>query len=426
MSRKVSGEQLHVCDSGYGQRMRILHTSDWHLGRTLHGVDLMGYQAAYLEHLIDVARTEQVGAVVIAGDVYDRAIPPVEAVNLLSETLQRLSEFTSVVLTPGNHDSAARLGFGAELMRENLHVRAKVAQVGQAVQVTTADGDGALFYGVPYLDPDDARYRLAVSEQEPLARSHEAVMGAAMRRIHQDLDARRSSAKARIPAVVVAHAFVVGGQASESERDIRVGGVDNVAGAVFAGVDYVALGHLHGPQRVQVVADAALGSVSDSTPTPTVARYSGSPLAYSFSEMNHRKSTALLTLGPDGVQGEPELISAPVPRKLSEVRGELDDLLGAAGDAHVDNWVRVHVTNPARPDDLQTRVKERFPHALMVLHEPPARERAAAMAHITAAADPLEVCTQFIEYVRGGTATEPEKLVLRGAVERVNAQEMSA
>ncbi len=401
--------------------MRILHTSDWHLGRTLHGVDLLSHQAAYLDHLIELARTEHVGAVVIAGDVYDRAIPPVEAVTLLSDTLHRLSEFTSVVLTPGNHDSATRLGFGAELMRDNLHVRAKVAHVGQAVQITSDDGAQALFYGVPYLDPDDARYRLAQDAEEPLARSHQAVMGAAMARIRTDLDRRRTTSHDRIPAVVVAHAFVVGGQGSDSERDIRVGGVDNVGGAVFAGADYVALGHLHGPQKVNVTAAPSSGTAGD----VTIARYSGSPLAYSFSEMNHKKSTALLTLGPDGVQADPELIAAPVPRKLSELRGNLDDLLGAAGEKHVDNWVRVHVTNPARPDDLVSQVKARFPHALMVLHEPPAREHATQAAHVTATTDPLDVCDQFVQYVRGGEPTTEEKLVLRHALERVNAGEMS-
>lgn len=403
--------------------MRILHTSDWHLGRTLHGVDLLGHQAEYLDHLVDLARTEQVGAVVVAGDVYDRAIPPVEAVTLLSETLRRLSEFTSVVLTPGNHDSATRLGFGAELMRDSLHVRAKVAHVGQAVQINSDDGASALFYGVPYLDPDDARFRLAEDPELPLARSHEAVMGAAMARIRADLSARRAAAHDRVPAIVVAHAFVVGGEGSDSERDIRVGGVDNVGSAAFSGVDYVALGHLHGPQQVSV---AAVSSAEAEAPARTVARYSGSPLAYSFSEMNHTKSTVLLELGPDGVRGEPELVAAPVPRKLSELRGDLADLLGSAGEEHLDNWVRVHVTNPARPDDLVAQVKARFPHALMILHDPPARESAVGAAHITATADPLDVCEQFVEYVRGGEATPDEKLVLRHTLERVNAGEMSA
>ena len=420
--------------------MRILHTSDWHLGRTLHGVDLLGHQGAYLDHLVEIARSEQVGAVVIAGDVYDRAIPPIEAVALLSETLRRLSEITQVVLTPGNHDSATRLGFGAELMRDSLHVRAKVAAVGQAVELSTSDGDSALFYGVPYLDPDDARYRLAADVEAPLARSHEAVMRAAMDRIRADIAARRARARTRVPSVVLAHAFVVGGLGSDSERDIRVGGVDSVGAGAFGGVDYVALGHLHGPQQIRVGRaagstraqgvpddDGGGGGASDEgTRAATIARYSGSPLAYSFSEMNHNKSTVLVDVGPDGVRGEAQLVPAPVPRSLSEVRGDLADLLGTAGEGHLNDWVRVLVTDSARPDDLVTRVKSRFPHALVIHHEPPERARATTSAVVAAGADPLEVCGQFVRYVRGGDTTEAENQVLRDALERVNAQEVSA
>lgn len=392
--------------------MRILHTSDWHLGRSLHGVDLLGHQADHLDHLVEVARSERVAAVVVAGDVYDRAIPPVEAVNLLSETLRRLGEVTQVVLTPGNHDSATRLGFGAELMRPGLHVRAKVARVGEPVEI--ADGEGtALVYGVPYLDPDDARVRLAPDTEHPLVRSHAAVMGAAMDRVRADLAARRGRSSVRVPSVVVAHAFVVGGQASDSERDIRVGGVDSVGASVFSGVDYVALGHLHGPQRVPV------GGA-------TLARYSGSPLAYSFSEMNHAKSSVLVDVGPDGVRGEAELVPAPVPRRLSEVRGTLADLQGPVGEAHLDDWVRVVVTDPVRPADLVARVRARFPHALVVQHDPPQRAAASRLAAVTATADPLEVCAAFVRHVCGAEPSEPEAVVWRDALERAVAAERSA
>src|SRR4051794_2567712 len=120
--------------------MRILHTSDWHLGRTLHGVDLLADQAAYLEHLVEVVRSEHVDAVLVSGDVYDRAIPPVDAVNLLSDALAQLAQHTRVILTPGNHDSATRLGFGAALMTGRVAVRAKISQVGQPVELQNDAG----------------------------------------------------------------------------------------------------------------------------------------------------------------------------------------------------------------------------------------------------------------------------------------------
>ena len=397
--------------------MRLLHTSDWHLGRTLHGVDLLAHQAAYLDHLVDVVRAEGVDAVLVAGDVYDRAVPPVEAVTLLSETLARLAELTTVVLTPGNHDSAARLGFGAGLMRDGVHLRTRVADVGAPVVLgPRADGDvPVLVYGVPYLDPDAARRPLAPDAAEPLARSHEAVMRAAMDRVRADAAARRAAVAGpgrAARSVVLAHAFVLGGLASESERDIRVGGVDHVPAEVFAGVDYVALGHLHGPQRV-------------AGPPGVVLRYSGSPLAYSFSEQHHTKSSVLVDLGADGVVGEPVLVPAPVPRRLSDVTGTLEELLGAAGEPFTDDWVRVAVTDAARPPELFARVRRRFPHALVVQHRPPERAERSAVA-ITAAHDPLEVAAEFVEHVTGARPSDAEAAVLRHALEVVLASERSA
>ncbi|MCC2334024.1 exonuclease SbcCD subunit D [Cellulomonas wangsupingiae] len=389
--------------------MRLLHTSDWHLGRTLHGVDLLDHQSAYLDHLVDVVRTERVDAVVVAGDVYDRAIPPVEAVTLLSDTLARLAEHTTVVVTSGNHDSATRLGFGSALMRERVRLRTRVASLAEPVEV-----GGALVYGLPYLDPDVCRAELAPVGEDGtrtlLARSHEAVTRAAMARVRADVDARRGGARPRV--VVAAHAFVVGGRASESERDIRVGGVDHVPADVFAGTDYVALGHLHGPQVVN-------------GPAGTVLRYSGSPLAYSFSEQHQAKSSVLVDLSGD----EPQVttLPAPVPRRLADVTGTLDDLLGAAGEPHVDDWVRVTVTDPARPADLFRRVRQRFAHALVVQHHPDRPDTGATRpALVTAAADPVEVAADFVAHVTGALPTAAERRVLRDAYEHVAGAERSA
>ena len=387
--------------------MRLLHTSDWHLGRSLHGVDLLDHQAAYLEHLVDVVRAEQVDAVVVAGDVYDRAIPPVEAVTLLSETLARLAEHTTVVVTSGNHDSATRLGFGSALMRERVRLRTRVAGLAEPV-VLPDDGGDVLVYGIPYLDPDFARVELA-DGTEPLARSHEAVAAAAMRRIRADAQGRSGAAPPR--TVVAAHAFVIGGAPTESERDIRVGGVDQVPAGVFAGADYVALGHLHGPQTVSGV-------------DGTVLRYSGSPLAYSFSEQHHAKSSVLVDLS--GGRVRTELVSAPVPRRLADVTGTLEELLGAVGEPHVDAWTRVTVTDPHRPTDLYRRVKQRFPHALVVQHRATEAATAVRPAVITAAHDPLDVAADFLAHVTGHRPTPAEADVLRRAYEDVAAIERSA
>ncbi|MFF3064633.1 exonuclease SbcCD subunit D [Oerskovia sp. NPDC057915] len=425
--------------------MRILHTSDWHLGRTLHGVDLLDHQAAYLDHLVDVVRSEGVGAVLVAGDVYDRAIPPVDAVNLLSDTVARLSEHADVVLTPGNHDSAIRLGFGASLMRAGVHFRTRVPDVGTPVVLDPASRGGSggrvAVYAMPYLDPDAVRWELAdgccdgeapeegqdpTGARGPLPRSHEAVTAAALRRVAADVARRREEGGGRLRNVVVAHAFVVGGQASESERDIRVGGVDSVPAGVFggAGVDYVALGHLHGPQVVTVpgVSRETTGHDHDAA---TVARYSGSPLAYSFSEMHQKKSTVLLDLDATG-DARTELLPAPVPRRLAEVAGTLDDLLGTAGEPHTDDWLRVFVTDPARPTEMYARVRARFPHALQVQHRPPVTAEREVISVVGQGRDPLEVTHEFVQHVTGAGPDQAEGDALRTALERALASERSA
>ena len=422
--------------------MRILHTSDWHLGRTLHGVDLLGHQATYLDHLVDIVRDEGVQAVVVSGDVYDRAVPPVEAVQLLGDALARLTETATVVVTPGNHDSAIRLGFGAPLMRAGLHLRARIADVGRPVELRDDHGP-VLVYALPYLDPDAARRQLADEEAVDglLPRSHEAVMAAAMRRVRADLAGRALAGKTpsekasagSARSVVMAHAFVLGGQASDSERDIRVGGVDSVPAGVFGGVDYVALGHLHGAQRLTypVHEGQARGRDRGSRgPAPTAGRapvlhYSGSPLAYSFSERHHHKASVLVDLGADGVSSV-ELLHAPVPRRLAEVAGTLEHLLGAGGEAHREDWLRVVVTDTARPPELYAQVRARFPHALVVEHRPERPLGQAPTAAVTSARDPLEVADEFVEHVTGAAPTDAERDVLRRAYELVLAGDRSA
>ncbi len=416
--------------------MRFLHTSDWHLGRTLHGVDLLEHQSTFLNHLVEVVRSEEVDAVLVAGDVYDRAIPPVAAVELLNETLVRLADLTRVVITPGNHDSATRLGFAAPLFRDRLVVRNRVEDVGSPVVIPSADGErSVLVYALPYLDPDMVRHRLAGPaldhEGAPVvpARSHEAVAAAAMGRVRSDLTSRRSRG-ARVPAVVMAHAFVMGGEPSESERDIRVGGVDSVPLGVLtgsraeapgtpdgAGPDYVALGHLHGAQGIGRDLDVA-------APGP-VARYAGSPLAFSFSEMHHTKSSALVSLDANGVF-DVRLLETPRPRRLSEAAGTMEELLSRAFDAQRADWVRVHVTDAVRPTELHRRIKQRFPNALIIQHRPSQAEATRQIRTITSASNPVEVSTEFVRNVSGAAPTRDEAAVLLTAYEAALAADRSA
>jgi exonuclease SbcD len=371
--------------------MRILHTSDWHLGRSFHREDMLSAQAAFVDHLVDVVASEGVDAVVVSGDIYDRALPPVDAVQLAHEVLRRLlAARVRVVITSGNHDSAPRLGFASDLIdAAGIHLRTDPASVGVPVVIPDDFGDVAL-YGVPYLEPD-----LICDPWRLPTRSHQAALDEAMHRIRTDLRARPPSTR----SVTLAHAFVFGSVTSDSERDISVGGVSNVTLQTFNDIDYTALGHLHGRQ-----------TLSDSV------RYSGSPIAYSFSEASHRKGCWLVELGSPGNRAV-EFVDAPVPRQLALVRGEIDHLLHSPEHADIeDAWLQVTLTDAARPTHALERLRQRFPHTLVVKFEPALHERGAAPPRtptISGRSD-RDVIADFFEVTRSSPPT-PEELVLLDA-----------
>ncbi|MGW7199628.1 exonuclease SbcCD subunit D [Streptomyces chryseus] len=383
--------------------MRILHTSDWHLGRSFHRVGLLDAQAAFLDHLVTTVRERDVEAVLVAGDVYDRAVPPLAAVELFDRALHRLAAAgVPTVMISGNHDSARRLGVGAGLIdRAGIHLRTDPAGCATPVVLRDAHGDVAL-YGLPYLEPALVRDEFKVSRV-----GHEAVLGAAMERVREDLAGRPEGTR----SVVLAHAFVAGGEPSDSERDITVGGVASVPAGVFDGVDYVALGHLHGAQAI----------------TARV-RYSGSPLAYSFSEADHRKTMWLVDLGPGG-EIEAERIDCPVPRRVARIRGRLEELIeDPALERHTESWIEATLTDPVRPTEPMARLCARFPHTISLVFDP---ERApddpgASYAQRLQGRDDQQIAEDFVAHVRGGSGPdERERTVLHAAFDDVRVDDMT-
>jgi len=363
--------------------MRLLHTADWHLGRSFHGEGLLAAHAAWADWLVALAASSSVDAIVVAGDLYDRALPPVDAIVLADDVLARLADVAPLVVVSGNHDSPTRLGFGASLLaRAGLHVRTDPARSGEPVLV-----GGLALYPIPYLEPDAVRATLGVEE-----RGHGPVLAAAMGLVRADLARRPAGTR----AVVVAHAFVAGAQASESERDLAIGGAASVPVATFAGADYVALGHLHGPQRVG-----------------EAGRYAGSPLAFSFSEAPHCKSVALVDLA--GAAPAVELVACPVPRPLARVRGTIAGLLAdAAHEAAEDAWVEATLTDAARPADAMDRLRRRFPHAVALHFAPEGATSGAGgsyAARLRGLSD-LELAASFVEDVRGVAADAAEEALL--------------
>lgn len=376
--------------------MRVLHTSDWHVGRTFHGRDLLADQESVLGGLADLVTDERVDVVVVAGDLYDRAVPSGEAVSVCTRVLDRIrSAGAQLVITPGNHDSAPRLGAFAEFAAAGgLHLRTRVAQLDQPVLLADEHGPVAL-YGIPYLEPEPARHSLGID-----ATGHAGVLTEAMRRVRADLTGRGAGVR----SVVLAHAFVTGGSPSASERTISVGGAEQVSGSVFDGVDYVALGHLHGPQRLA-----------------EHLRYSGSPLAYSFSEARHRKSVWLVELDEGGLVGV-ERRELPVPRRLATLSGRLEELLGdPAHEELVDRYLSVELTDRVRPTEALRRLQERFPHAVHVDWRPAGGSVAARLRYATTVRDRSDhdVACEFVADCRGSEPSERESALLREALAAV-------
>ncbi|NRQ38863.1 exonuclease SbcCD subunit D [Nonomuraea sp. NN258] len=373
--------------------MRILHTSDWHLGRSFHRESLLQAQQAFVEHLVETVRSERVDVVAIAGDVYDRALPPVDAVALFDEALGRVrGAGARVVVISGNHDSALRLRFGSALFdASGVHVRTDPSRSWEPVVI----GEVA-FYGIPYLEPELVRAQWELPD-----RSHTAALTHAMTRVRADAARHRH-------AVVLSHAFVTGGQASDSERDISVGGIAHVPLSAFDGVDYVALGHLHGRQRMS-----------------ETVRYSGSPLAYSFSEVGHVKGSWLVELGASGVAGV-EFVPAPVPRPVGRLRGPLDDLLTLPEHAAFeDHWLQITLTDPVRPKSAMDRLRARFPHTLALAFDPVGAAPAARPAKLSGRPE-AEVALDFVREVRGEPAAPDEEDLLRQAIEASRVKETMA
>jgi exonuclease SbcD len=381
--------------------MRFLHTSDWHLGRSLHRADLRAAQAAFLDHLVAAVRSERVDAVLVAGDVYDRAIPPVDAVELYEDALARLrAAGARVILISGNHDSARRLGVNSALIdASGVHLRTRPAALANPVLLADSGGPVAV-YGVPYLEP-----ALGLPGLDGDA-SHDTVLREALGRIRADAAARG------VPrTVVLAHAWVANGgsaaerqqeaerHASASERDISVGGIGYVPASLFDGFSYAALGHLHGRQTLA-------GHL----------RYCGSPLPYSFSEQHHQKGSWLVEVAADG-SAEAEWVPAPVYRRLATLSGRLDDLLSSAGhDGHEGDFLAVTLTDTVRPEGAMDRLRARFPHILTLEFRPAgAAADGRSYRQKVSGRDDLAVAAEFVRHVRSTDATDRERDLLTAA-----------
>jgi exonuclease SbcD len=374
--------------------MRILHTADWHIGRTFHGHSTMTALRQVLRALPRLVSERGIDVVIAAGDIFDSAAPSGEAFTLLQETLTEIRDAgAQVVLISGNHDSAARLGFATPFARlAGVYIATDPETIG--TPVTLQDEHGAVdFYCVPFLEPSLIRHRWP---QERLRNQADA-MGLAMSRIREAVDARASGA-AR--SVVVAHTFAAGGEAAsaESERPIvNVGSVDVVPLSTFDGIGYVALGHIHGRARL---ADHV--------------RYPGALLHYSFSEAERPRGGWLVELGAEGVTST-EWLDLPVPRPLVVLRGELEDLLSAPQlEQHREDWVSAVLTDSTRPVEAMRRLQARFKWCAHVEHQPATivTDGLSSYADRVQGKSDEQILDAFLRHVRNGDGPNDEEVEL--------------
>ena len=335
--------------------MRFIHTADWHLGRLFFGRHLTDDQAHVLDELVHLARDAQAEAVVIAGDIYDRAVPPVEAVELFDDALSRLllDEKIKVLYIAGNHDSAARLGFGSRLLAGGGVFVAGQLQA-DAAPIVLDDAHGKVAFSLlPYMEPATVRFAYGEAAEE-LAGFDEATSFAVAR------------AAALVPegcrSVAVAHAFIAGGASSESERPLSVGGSDSVSPACFAPFSYTALGHLHAPQQ------AGAANI----------RYAGSLMKYSFSEAGQRKGATVVDLAADGsVMIEEAALAAP--HDLQVVRGTLQKILeDRECFPKSEDYIAVELMDKGPVLDAHGKLSRIYPNVLQVTR-PGLMEQAGAL-----------------------------------------------
>ncbi|GAB3128261.1 exonuclease SbcCD subunit D [Glaciibacter psychrotolerans] len=384
--------------------MKILHTSDWHIGRTFHTHSTLGHLREVLDALVEIVRSQGVDVVAVSGDIFDSATPAADSYALLEHALRAIRKAGAVVvMTSGNHDSATRLGFQSEWASfADIHV---VTRYNQYLEpVTIADAEGPVnFYGIPYLEPALIRHHYP----DVVLRTHEQVLGFAMQQIRADLTVRGGR------SVVLSHCFAAGVNASDVERDISAGGLDLVPASVFDGPDYVALGHIHGRSTIS-----------------QRVRYSGAPLHYSFSEAGKPRGGWLVELGATGLDSV-DWVDLPVPRRLSVLTGDLDDLL--TDDTYAENendWVSAILTDQVRPLDAMRALQKRFPYCVALEHRPSVTAATTTTTYaerVRAKSDP-DIVAGFLELVRNGVGpTEFERrLVAEVLAADARATEMTA
>ncbi len=387
--------------------MKVLHTSDWHIGRKFERESLEKDQQEFLSWLANQIKEQQIDLVVIAGDIYDRSTPAEEAVAVLDEGLDSLlSAGAKVALISGNHDSAARLGFGSRRQAlGGVHVFADVHSL-PTPWIFEKNNEQLAVLGVPYLEPFGVAHPQPNKDGSPRPRTHQNVLVDALEQGRNELNKHKN-----IPSLVMAHAFVSGATPSDSEKTLSIGGAELVDAGCFTGFDYVALGHLHRPQIIGSDQNIA---------------YSGSPLPYSFSE-GHKKSVRLLDFR-DNKLAEITEIEIPIGRPVVTLTNTLSSLLnGRQYHQYQEHWVSVRLTDEISREQPMEQLRERFPNIVNVRYSTVRYgtiSRFSGKSKSVESRKPEEVVIEFLTALRRDQEpSKEERMLVHQAVEYAMAED---
>ena len=374
--------------------MRILHTADWHLGKTFRNVSLLEDQRHVLDQIFNAIVEQNIQVLIVAGDVYDKPSPSEAAVALFSGFVERVYEETNaaIIIIAGNHDSGQRLqGLTKLYDRGRILITGVLARVEKPLVLEDEHGTVA-FSALPYGEIFAARRAF----EDETIRSPEDVL-------QREMDTARASKPNDARWVVIAHAFVTGGLPSESERKLSVGTVETVSNSLFDGADYVALGHLHRAQ----------------TAGRDTIRYSGSPLAFGFDEADTDKTMTVFDLGADGALADLREIAFEPRRKVREVKGLMADLVLEAEKAPSDDYICAVLLDEGAVVEPAAQLRPYYPNILQTL-----REKKRDLVHASAGRahskldNPMGVIEEFVEFVRGNKPNEAETGVVTQLIDQ--------
>ena len=386
--------------------MRILHTADWHIGRTLDGNDLHGEQRYVLDQIVSIAKEKETDVIVIAGDLFDLPSPSADSQNLCYEYLIELGKIAPVLIISGNHDSRNRLkaieGFAET---NNIHITSQIQDVVNRAFTFEENGSVVRLYGIPFVAPNNVR---GLDGFKGIKLTHEGVVTSVMEKVREDAKAN----EARV--VAISHLFITGGDQSKSkaERDIDYGGVHDIKASTFEGADLVLLGHLH---RCH-------------TPNKTipVAHYSGSILRYSFSEADHDKSCSIIDYDLSTGESVIGKIELDLPSGMARLSGgSVEDVLENSDfEKHVDDWVEVTLPWSARGTNPLIRLKEKFEKiASIQFHRLSISGHGGAITEATEGESVADQAFAFFENVAGeGEATSERIAIITEMDEKIRGE----